>query len=89
MQQISEEEFNLEPEKWQKTAQDEPVVIAENGVPKLYLLSKEVFDSLYAGSRRALHVSELDERVKEMMRNAEVSPEYDYLNALLLEDEEG
>jgi len=88
MKKISGEDFNSAPQKWQETALDEPVVIAEKGVPKLYLLSREVFDSLYRGSRDAVAIADLDERAKKMLLEAEVSPEHDHLNALL-EDEEG
>jgi len=86
MQEICEEEFNLDPQKWQKLALDEPVVITDKGQPKLYLLSKPVFDSLYKGSRRHLHVSELSEEAKKAFLEAEVPAEYENLNSLMDEE---
>lgn len=87
MQKITEDEFNRDLGHWQQEALEEPVVIMKDGVPVLYLLSAPVFDSLRVGSRRAVAVSDLDERGKKALREAQVAPEHDHLNALLEEDE--
>jgi PHD/YefM family antitoxin component YafN of YafNO toxin-antitoxin module len=86
MREVDEDEFNLDPAQWQAAALDEPLVITGKGRPKLYLLSKQVFDSLYAGSRRAVKASELDERTKKILRAAKMSPAHDHLDAELEED---
>ena len=68
MPEIDKEEFNLDLHKWQELALDEPVIITDKGHPKLYLLSKPVFDSLRplrdpnGGSKALLpYVVEIDE----------------------------
>lgn len=85
-QHVDEAEFMLDPAKWHRHAEDEPVVITVKDQPKLYLMSKEVFDSLYKGSRRTMKVGELDERAKKALREAEVPAEFDYLEALMEEE---
>ena len=86
VKKICEDEFNLDPEKWQKHALDEPIIITEKDVPKLYLLSKPVFDSLYKDSRQHFYTWELSEEEKKEIRETDMSPEHDHLNALLKED---
>ncbi|MBI1216806.1 MAG: hypothetical protein GC185_13450 [Alphaproteobacteria bacterium] len=87
MQEVDEEEFRLDPGAWHAAAEEEPVVVLRKGVPVLYLMPKDVFDSLYKGSRQALPVSGLDDHAGKALCKAAVSPEHDHLNALLEEED--
>jgi hypothetical protein len=86
MQEIDEETFQADPQKWQQEAQREPVIVMSGGLPVLYLLSKPVFDSLYTGTRRAVSLSELEADEKQALLAAEMSAEHDHLDALLEDD---
>ncbi|MBW7909784.1 MAG: type II toxin-antitoxin system prevent-host-death family antitoxin [Alphaproteobacteria bacterium] len=84
--EICEDEFNLDPVKWQAHALSEPVVITDKGQPKLYLLSKAVVDSLRHGARQSCRVEDLDAEGRRALQEAEMSPEHDHLDALLKDD---
>lgn len=84
--EICEEEFNLDPRKWQEHALGEPVMITDKGRPKLYLLSKEAFDSLRHGARQSCRIEDLDEEGRKALLESEMSPEHDHLDALLKDD---
>ena len=86
MKKVTSSDFNRDPAQWQKCAQSEPVVIVDDqGVPVLYLISSPVFDSLYQGSRTALSVEDLSAEDKDALSNADMSSEHDHLDALLEE----
>jgi prevent-host-death family protein len=86
MPEISKEEFLLSPEEWLKRVLDEPVVITDKGQPKVYMISRAVFESLYKGSRKALYASELSAEERKAILQSEMSSKHDHLNALMKED---
>ena len=84
--EIDVAEFNRVPKEWQERALDESIGITEKGTAKLYLISRPVFKSIYKGSREACYAWELSAEEKKAIAESEMSPEHDYLDALLEED---
>jgi len=88
MKNIPEEEFLLDPARWLAAADEQPLALMRGPEVYLVILPKVVFESMHDASREALHISELSEAERAAMRSARMDPKHDYLNALLLEDED-
>ncbi len=79
---INSTEFQQNVGRYQDAAQREPVVITKNGRSHTVLVSAAFFDMVLKG-RVARRVEDLDDDTLKAIAEAEVSPEYAALDALV------
>lgn len=87
MLEVPSTEFAKNFGRYKELAQREPVIITSHGRTSGYFLSEREYveyQQLKARSRRrAYHISELPDETVAALAAVKMSPEYDYLNALM------
>lgn len=80
---VSATEFGKEIGRYQDVALSQPVIVARNGRDRTVMISAEEYQRLKRRDRQVYATGELSDDLIEAVRNSEMDPRHQHLDALI------